>query len=115
MLTFPRVLGRSLLIAAGAMLADGLVSYAATLFGFRFIEIIGDFMLVEVAVLFLMAGLIDFSSSVGAAHLRKAVLGSAQEYSSLAHKEAERKALVLLLGGAFLFVILIAIAMLIGS
>ena len=115
MLTFPKILGRALLIAASAILSDGFVSFGVTFLGFSFIEIIGDLILVEVAICFLIAGLIDFSSSVGAAHLRKAVLGSAQEYSSLAHKEAERKALVLLLGGTFLFVILIAIAMLIGS
>ena len=116
MLTFPKILGRSLLIAAGAMLVDGLVASAATLFGFSFIEIMGDLMLVEVAVLFLMAGLVDFSGSVGATQLRKVVFGSGQ-YSPAAHKEAGRKALVFVLGGTFLFVILIAFAaaMLFGS
>ena len=117
MLTFPKILGRSLLIAAGAMLVDGLGSYAATLFGFSFVEVMGDLMLVEVAALFLIAGLIDFSSSVGAAHLRRAMLGSKQEYSSLAHKEAGQKALVLVLSGTFMFAVLIvfAIAVLPGS
>jgi len=117
MLTFPKILGRSIMIATGAMLVDGLGSYVATLFGFSFIEVMGDFMLFEVAVLFLLAGLIDFSSSVGAAHFGKALFGSSQEYSALAHKEAGRKALMLVLAGTFMFLILVAFAvvMLSGS
>jgi len=112
MLTFPKILGRSLLIAASAILSDGLVSFGVTFLGFSFIEIVGDLILVEVAILFLIAGIIDFSTSVGAAQFRKTVLGSKQEYSQPAHKEAGRRALVLVLAGTFMFVMLIAIAVL---
>ena len=115
MLTFPRILARSLLVAAGAMLGDGLVSFVLSLFGLSFIEIVGDLMLVEIAVLFLVAGLIEFSYSIGGAGFRKNVLGSKQEYSQSAHKEAGRKALVLILAGVFMFVVLIAVAGLIRS
>jgi len=115
MLTFPKILGRSLLICVSAIVADGLVSYVTTLFGSSFIEIMGDLMLVEVAVLFLVAGILDFASSVGGVHLRKAVLGSKQEYSSSAHRETGRKALVLVLAGTLMFLILIAIGIVILS
>jgi hypothetical protein len=115
MLTFLRILSRSLLIAAGAILGDGLVAYGMGLFGFSFVEAIGDLMLVEVAILFLVAGLIDFSSSVGAVQFRRAVLGSKQDYSQPAHKEAERKAAVLVLAGLFMFVLLTVVAVLIRS
>ena len=115
MLTFPKIVGRSLLIATGAIVADGLVSLGGVLFGFNFIEIIGDLMLVEVAVLFLIAGLIEFSSSVGAAHFRKVILGSKHEYDQAAHKQAGRRALVLVLAGAFMFLVLIVVAVLSGS
>jgi len=112
MLTFPKLLIRSLLIVAGAVLGDGLVSLGGALFGFNFAETIGDLMLVEVAGLFLIAGLIDFSSSLGATHVRKAVFGSKQEYSQSSHSVAQRRALVLVLAGTIMFVILIVIAIL---
>ena len=110
MLTFPKVLTRSLMIAAGAILGDGLVSIGMTLVGFGFVETIGDLMLVEVAFLFLVAGLIDFSSSVGAAEFRKTLLHSRQEYSQSAHKEAERRALVFVSAGILIFATLIVVA-----
>jgi len=113
MLTFPKILARALLIAVGAMLGDGALSLGLTLVGFNFIETIGDLILVEVAVLFLVAGLIDFSSSVGAVQFRKVLLRSKQQYSRQVHNEAQGKALVLLLAGIFLFVMLIAVAVLI--
>jgi hypothetical protein len=109
MLTFPKILARALLITAGAILCDAFASYGTSFLGFSFVEVMGDLMLVEVAILFLVAGIVDFSSSVGAAHLRQAVLGSKQEYSAFAHKEAERKAVVLVLAGAFMFLILVVI------
>jgi len=112
MLTFPKILSRSLLIAATAILADSLVSFGVAFLGFSFIEIIGDLILVEVAFLFLIAGLIDFSSSVGAVQIRKTVFGSKQEYSQSAHKDAGRRALVLVFAGTIMFVVLIAVAVL---
>jgi hypothetical protein len=101
-----------MLIVACAIAGDGFVAYGMIPFGFSFIEIIGDLMLVEVAILFLAAGLIDFSSSIGAVQFRKSVLGFKQDYSQSAHKEAERKAAVLVLAGVVIFAILIAIAVL---
>jgi len=112
MLTFPRILARALFIVALATVSDGCVSYGLSLFGFSFAEIIGDLMLVEVAVLFLISGLIEFSSSIGAAHLRRAVFGSKLEYSASSHRRAERRALVSVLAGSFLFLILITIGVL---
>jgi uncharacterized membrane protein YidH (DUF202 family) len=115
MLTFPKILGRSLVISLSAIAADGLVSYAMTLLGFSFIETMGDLMLIEVAVLFLVAGVIDFSSSVGGVHLRRAVLGSRQEYSPSTHRDKGRKALVLVVAGTIMFLILIFVGIVILS
>ena len=115
MLTFLRIIGRSLLVAAGVIVGDGLVTYGIALFGFSFVEVIGDLMLVEVAILFLVAGLIDFASSVGSVQFRKSILGSKQEYSQSAHKEAERKAAVLVLAGVFMFIVLTVVAILMRS
>jgi len=115
MLTFLRIIGRSLLVTASVIVGDGLVTYGITLFGFSFVEVVGDLMLVEVAILFLVAGLIDFASSVGAVQFRKTILGSKQEYSQSAHKEAESKAAVLVLAGVFMFIVLMVVAILIRS
>ena len=81
MLTFPTIIGRTLRIVGGLLLADGLAAFALTFLSYRFIEILGDFMLIEVAILFILAGLLDFSRSIGAVQFRKVILGSKQEYS----------------------------------
>ena len=115
MLTFPKILGRSLLVAAAAILGDGLVSIGMSSLGYSFVEVQGDLMLVEVAILFLVAGLIDFASSVGAVEFRKTLLHSKQEYSQSAHKEAGRRALVLVIAGILILGVLILGAVLIRS
>ena len=115
MLTFLTILGRSLRIAGGLLFADGVAAYGLTFLSYRFIETIGDSMLIEVAILFLMAGLLDFSSSIGAVQFRKTILGSKQEYSSSAHKEAEKKAAVFFLGGVILLLMLVVLALYAGS
>ena len=115
MLTFLTILGRSLRIAGGLLIADGLAAYSLTFLSYRFIETLGDSMLIEAAVLFILAGLLDFYSSIGAVQFRKTILGSKQEYSSSAHKEAEKKASVFFLGGAFLLFMLVILAIYAGS
>lgn len=112
MLTFLRIITRSIAVVACAVAGDIFVAYGMMSFGFSFIEIIGDLMLVEAAILFLVAGLVDFASSIGAAQFRKTILGSKEDYSQLAHKEAERQAAVLVLAGVVLFVTLLSIALL---
>jgi hypothetical protein len=115
MLTFLQILGRSLRIACGLLVADGLGAYGLTFLRYAFIEIIGDSILIEVAILFIIAGLLDFYSSIGAVQFRKTMLRSQQEYSSSAHKEAERRALVFLLSGVILLLVLIILALYSGS
>jgi len=115
MLTLLTILGRSLRIVFGLLVADGLAAYGLTFLSYRFIEIIGDSMLVEVAILFIIAGLLDFYSSIGAVQFRKAMLGSQQEYSASAHKEAEKKASVFFLSGLILLMVLILLALYAGT
>ena len=74
MLTFLTIIGRSMRIAGVLLAADVLLSYCLTFLSYRFIETIGDSMLIEVALLFLLAGLLDFYSSVGAVQFRKVIL-----------------------------------------
>lgn len=111
MLTLLTVLGRSVRLALVLLVADGVAAYGLTFLSYRFIEVMGDLMLIEVAILFILAGLLDFSTSIGAAQFRKTLLGSKQGYSSSKHKEAEKKALVYFLGGLIIFLILIVFAL----
>ncbi|HXZ91184.1 MAG TPA: hypothetical protein VEG61_08985 [Candidatus Dormibacteraeota bacterium] len=110
MLTLLSVLGRSVRLALALVVVDGLAAYGLTFLSYRFIEVVGDLMLVEVALLFLLAGLLDFFTSIGAAQFRKTFLGSKQGYSSSKHKEAEKKAVVFFLGGLIIFLMLIILS-----
>jgi len=110
MLTFLRLLAKSLLIAAVLLVSDGVAAYGFTFLSYRFIETLGDMMLIEVAVLFIIAGLVDFYSSVGAVQFRM-ILGSKQEYSSSGHKDAEKKALVFLIAGVILLSVMVTLAL----
>ena len=110
MLSFLGILRRSLQLAAAMLAVDCVAAYLLIFFKYTFIEVIGDLMLGEVAVLFILAGLWDFASSIGMIQFRKIVLSSNEGYSSSKHKESERKASVLFLAGLFLFLILIVAA-----
>jgi hypothetical protein len=111
MLTLLAILGRSLKFAGGLLAADFIMAYTMTFLNYRFVETMGDFMLLEVAILFILAGLLDFSSSIGATQFRKTLLHSKQEYSSVRHKEVERKAAVFFLGGLIIFLVLVIFAL----
>ncbi len=110
MLTLLRILLRSLELAAVLLVADCVAAYASTSLGFAFIEILGDLMLVEVGVLFVVAGLIDFASSIAVAQFRKTVLRSKQGYSPSGHKESQHRASVSLVTGLILLLLLIIAA-----
>jgi hypothetical protein len=110
MLSFPRIVRRSVQLATGILVADCVVGFLLTFLRFTFIEVVGDLILGEVAVLFITAGLIDFASSIGATQFRKTILASKQGYSSSKHKMSERQASVLFLAGVILFSILIVVS-----
>jgi hypothetical protein len=103
------VLFRSLKISAFLVLVDGLIGIL--LRGIIYpLETFGDMLLVEAAVLFLLAGIIDFGASVGFAQFRKSLLLSREAYSPEKRKESERRAIALAGSGACLLAILILLA-----
>jgi len=108
MLSFLAILRKSLQLVVAMLALDCVAAYLLTLLKYAFIEVIGDLMLGEVAILFIVAGLLDFGSSIGMIQFRRVVLASKEIYSSSKHKESERRASVLCLTGLFLFLILIA-------
>jgi hypothetical protein len=70
---------------------------------------VGDLILVEVAALFIMAGILDISSSVGMVGFRK-LFSSNVEFSLAKRREAERHAMVFLICGFLLLVAMIVLA-----
>lgn len=114
MLTFLTILGRSVKVAGGLLAADLAAAYTLTLLSYPFIESMGDFMLVEAAILFILAGLLDFSSSIGGTQFRRVVLGSKEEYSSSRHKEIEKRAAVFIMGGLIMLMMLVVFALYVG-
>ncbi len=107
MLMLLRILRSSLQLAAALLAVDGGIAYVLTLFHYAIVESLGDLMLAEVAVLFILAGVLDFASSIGVAQFRKTFLASKQGYSSSKHKASHRNASVLLVAGFILLAILI--------
>jgi hypothetical protein len=110
MLSFPQILRRSLQLVGVILVVDGVIAYFMTLFNYSLIESLGDMILVEVAFLFIFAGLIDFRYSIGMAQVKKIVIGSNEDYSASKHRDSERRALVFVFTGLILFMILIVAA-----
>jgi hypothetical protein len=110
MLSLLRIVRRSFALSAAILAADGIAAYLLEFLNYAFIESIGDLILVEVALLFIVAGLMDFATSIGGAQFRRMILTSKEGYSASKHKETERKAAVLFLAGLILLLLLISTA-----
>jgi hypothetical protein len=108
-LTYTQVLFRSLKISAGLLFVDLLIAFLLRGVINPF-ETFGDMLLVETASLFLLAGFVDFGTSVGFVQFRKFVFASKETFSSEKRKEAERRAMGLVGSGLILLSILIALA-----
>jgi ABC-type phosphate transport system permease subunit len=77
-------------------------------------EVLGDLLLIETAALFLMAGIVDFGSSLGFVQFRRTMSSSKESFSltSSERKDSEKRALVFVFSGATLFLILVLLAIL---
>jgi hypothetical protein len=73
--------------------------------------IIGDFLLVEVGMLAILGGLVEFSRSKGVYEIRRITLLSKEEFSTTKHDEASRRALVLFSAALTLFVLLLVLTL----
>ena len=100
---------RSLKISVGLLFIDGLTAFLLRVVIYPF-ETFGDMLLVETASLFLLAGFVDFGTSVGFVQFRKSVFASKEVFSSEKRKEAERRAIALVGAGIILLGILILLA-----
>jgi hypothetical protein len=74
-------------------------------------EVVGDLLLIETAILFILAGIIDFGSSLGVAQFRRTLFRTKEGFSPSGRKDAERRALILVAAGAILFLLLLLLAL----
>lgn len=106
MLTYTQIMWRSIKIFTIITLANVVLALALMSLGLALREAIADFSLLEAAVLFILAGIVDLSSSVGVAQLRKLILSSKEKYSPNRRRD-EREGLVLLIPGLMLFALVL--------
>jgi len=111
MLTYSQVLRRSVKIGAFLGILDLGAALFSTFFGFSPSAILGNLLLLEIAVLFIAAGLLEFSSSIGMVQFKRVVLSSKEEFSGTRRKETERSALVYVLAGLILLAVMILLAL----
>jgi hypothetical protein len=110
MLPYSQVLCRSLKIAAILVVTDLTIAFVTMRLGLPPAGVFGDLLLLEVAALVLLAGLIDFGSSLGISHLRRITFSSRQDFSFQKRSENERKAMVFLFAGLMLLALMILFA-----
>jgi hypothetical protein len=99
------------LITGTLFVADFAVGELLAQFGASALGILGDLMLLEVAILAILGGLVEFSRSKGAYEFRRLALHSKEEFSTEKHHEASRMAVVFFSGALMLFAILIILAL----
>ena len=100
---------RSLKISTILLLIDILIAFLVRAVVYP-LETFGDLLLIEIAVLFLLAGFVDFGASVAVVEFRKSVFGSSETFSAEKRKASERRAASLVGSGIILLVILIILA-----
>ena len=109
MLTYAAVMLRALKIAALLSLVNSLIALLpfSPIVDSSPIGVMGDLMLLEVAALFILAGILDFASSIGMTQFRKTFLSSKEQYSPEKRREKERTAMVFLFTGLILLLAMI--------
>lgn len=108
MLSYPRILRKALQFVVVITLGDATAAYGLTIAGYPFAGLFGDIMLAEIAVLFVLAFLMDFAVSTKMKQFRKA-LQLSNENSTTTDKEAQQKAMLILTTGLILFLILVVL------
>ena len=101
---------RSLKISAILLLFDVVTAFLVRRIIYP-LETFGDLLLVEIALLFLLAGFVDFGTSVSFTQFRKSVFGSKETFSGQKRKDAERRAIALVGSGVISLIILIMLAL----
>jgi len=89
--------------------ANVVLALVLTSLGLALREVIADFSLLEAAVLFVLAGIVDLSSSVSAAQFRRLIFSSKEQYS-VDRRRNGTEGLALLIPGLMLFALVLLLA-----
>jgi len=74
--------------------------------------VLGELMLVQVGLLTILGGFLEFSRSKGVYEFRRVAFGEEEEFSSAKHREASRSAVAFFSAALLLFSLLIVLALL---
>lgn len=110
-LTYSQVAVKSLKISSVFLVLDSLGDFLLRNYVNSY-SVLGDLLLIESAALFLVAGLIDFGSSLGFVQFRRVMSSSTELFSASKRKDSESRALALIFSGATLFGVLVFLAIL---
>jgi hypothetical protein len=99
------------MIAGIILLINMVVASASTWLGLRATDVLGNLLLVEIATFFIVAGILDFATSVGIAQLRKVLFPGRGGFSTSGRRDSERSALVFVAVGLILSLIMILLAL----
>lgn len=99
------------MITGSLFVADFTIGELLAQLGASALGILGDLMLLEVAILAILGGLVEFSRSKGVYEFRRLALRSKDEFSTAKHLEASRVAVTLFSAALTLFFILIVLAL----
>lgn len=100
-----------MLIAGTIFLADLLIGTILIPARLPSLGIVGDLLLVEVGLLAILGGLVEFSRSKGVYEIRRITLLSKEEFSTAKHGEASRRALMLFSAALTLFGLLLILVL----
>jgi hypothetical protein len=109
LLTYGAIIVRSLRIDAALFIINVVTAFLpfSKMIDMSPIGVIGDLLLVEVAALFIIAGVLDFASSIGMTQFRKVILSSKEDYSPDKRRQTERAAMVYLFAGLILLLAMV--------
>jgi hypothetical protein len=99
------------LITGGLFVADFAIAELLMLFGASPLGVLGDLILLEVAILAILGGLVEFSKSKGVYEFRHLALRSEEKFSTAKHLEASKTAVAFFSAALMLFSILIVLAL----
>ena len=112
--TYRNSIRRGLLVGAILLVVNTALSGLAVLTGLSRapLGVLGDLMLVQVGLLTILGGFLEFSRSKGVYEFRRLAFGEEEEFSSAKHREASRSAVAFFSAALLLFSLLIVLALL---
>lgn len=110
--TYQNSIRRGLLAGAILFVVNTAVSGLAVLTGLSRtpLGILGDLTLVQVGLLTILGGFLEFSRSRGVCEFRRLAFGEEEEFSSAKHRAASRSAVAFFSAALLLFSLLIVLA-----